>query len=67
MLYTMAGIADVISWLRRRDNRFSIASIKCSRLLPNVDSSRARSELGWQPVPVEKAVEEAVDYYLAHP
>jgi dihydroflavonol-4-reductase len=67
MLYTMAGIADVISWLRRRDNRFSIASIKCSRLLPNVDSSRARTELGWQPVPVETAVEEAVDYYLAHP
>ncbi len=67
MLYLMAGIADIGSWLTRRDNRFSIASIKCSRLLPNVDASRARSELGWQPVPVESAVEEAVDYYLAHP
>ena len=67
VLYTMAGIADVVSWFTRRDNRFSIASIKCSRLLPNVDASLARSELGWQPAPVEQAVKEAVDYYLAHP
>lgn len=67
LIYTMAGIADAVSWFTRRDNRFSIASIKCSRLLPNVDSSRARNELGWQPAPVEEAVQEAVDYYLAHP
>jgi len=67
MLYLMAGISDIVSWVSRRDNRFSIASIKCSRLLPNVDASRARNELGWQPEPVEKAVRDAVDYYLEHP
>jgi len=67
VLYAMAAIADVVSWASRRDNRFSVASIKCSRLLPNVDASRARAELGWQPEPVERAVRAAVDYYLEHP
>ena len=65
VLYTMAGIADFISFFTRKDNRLSIASIRCSTLLPNVDSSLAKKELGWVPLPIENAVEEAVEYYLA--
>ena len=67
ILYVMAGISDVIGWFTRRDNRFSIASIKCSRLLPDVDAGKARRELGWTPEPIEGSVVEAVNYYLAHP
>ena len=67
VLYAMAGLADLLSAFTRRDNRFSIASLRCSTLLPNVDSARARRELGWQPLPIEQAVAEAVDYYLANP
>lgn len=67
LLYVMAGVADFTAFFTRRDNRFSIASIHCSTLLPNVDSSKARTELGWQPEPIEKAIGEAVAYYLAHP
>jgi dihydroflavonol-4-reductase len=67
LLYGMSAIADVVSFLTRRDNRFSVASLRCSTLLPDVDATRAREELGWQPRPIEESVAEAVDYYLAHP
>jgi len=67
VLYAMAAVADLVSALTRRDNRFSIASLRCSTLLPNVDSAKARRELGWQPLPIEQSVAEAVDYYLANP
>jgi dihydroflavonol-4-reductase len=65
VLYTMAGIADLLAFFTRTDNRFSIASLRCSTLLPDVDSSKARQELGWQPAPVEGEVAEAVAYYLS--
>lgn len=63
LLYTMAAIADCVSFFTRKDNRFSIASIRCSTLLPNVSSEKARAELGWQPEPIEKSIEEAVAFY----
>jgi len=65
VLYTMAGIADLLAFFTRRDNRFSIASLRCSTMLPDVDSSKARQELGWQPAPVEGEIAEAVAYYLS--
>ncbi|MBP6700661.1 MAG: NAD-dependent epimerase/dehydratase family protein [Halioglobus sp.] len=65
VLYAMAGIADLTSIFTRKDNRLSIASLRCSTLLPNVDCAKARQELGWQPAPVEKEVAEAVAYYLS--
>jgi dihydroflavonol-4-reductase len=67
VLYAMAAVADVTSFFTRKDNRFSVASIRCSTLLPNVDSSKAQRELGWRPAPIEQSVAEAVHYYLAHP
>ena len=66
LLYTMAGIADVLSFFTRKDNRLSVASIRCSTLLPNVDNARARNELGWVPEPIEKSIEEAVNFYRSH-
>ncbi|MEE4146194.1 MAG: NAD-dependent epimerase/dehydratase family protein [Halieaceae bacterium] len=67
VLYAMAAMADLASVFTRRDNRFSIASLRCSTLLPDVDSAKARRELDWQPRPIEQSVAEAVDYYLANP
>jgi len=66
MLYAMAGIADVLSFITRKDNRLSVASIRCSTLLPDVDSAKARNELDWVPEPVEKSIEEAVNFYRSH-
>jgi dihydroflavonol-4-reductase len=67
VLYTMAVVADCISFFTRKDNRFSVASIRCSTLLPNVSSEKARTELGWQPEPIEKSIEEAVAFYRSSP
>lgn len=63
LLYTMAAIADGVSFFTRKDNRFSVASIRCSTLLPNVSNEKARTELGWQPEPIEKSIEQAVAFY----
>jgi len=67
ILYTMAGIADFVSFLTRKDNNLSVASIRCSTMLPNVDNAKARNELGWTPQPIENSVEEAVNFYLSGP
>ena len=67
LLYLMAAVADVFTFILRKDNRFSVASLRCSTLLPNVDSSKANRELGWQPEPIETSIIQAVDYYLANP
>ncbi|MGI9293929.1 MAG: NAD-dependent epimerase/dehydratase family protein [Pseudomonadales bacterium] len=66
LMYAVSGISDVLSRIRGRDSKISIASLKCSRMLPNVESSKAQSELGWQPRPTERSIEEAVAFYLSH-
>jgi dihydroflavonol-4-reductase len=63
----MAGIADFASFFTRKDYNLSVASIRCSTMLPNVDCSKARNELGWTPRPIENSVEEAVKFYLSGP
>ena len=65
LLCLAAGISDTIARLRGRDSKVSVASIKCSKLLPDVDASLARTALQWEPRPIEESVREAVDYYLA--
>jgi dihydroflavonol-4-reductase len=67
ILYVMAFLADIVSFITRRDNRFSVDSLRCSTLLPNVDSSKAQTELGWRPEPIEESVVKAVEFYQAHP
>ena len=66
-MYLISGLADVISFFTRKDNRMSLASLRCSTLLPDVDSGKAREELCWTPEPIEKSIGEAVDYYLSPP
>jgi dTDP-D-glucose 4,6-dehydratase len=33
-------------------------------LLPDINASKARTELGWAPEPIEKSIAQAVDYYM---
>jgi nucleoside-diphosphate-sugar epimerase len=44
--------------------RYTVSSIKCLSLLPNINASKARIELGWAPEPIEKSIGQAVDYYM---
>jgi dihydroflavonol-4-reductase len=64
VLYTAAFLSELISRLTRRESKITVSSIKCSRLLPDIDCSKAKTELGWTPVPIEQSIQQAVDYYM---
>jgi dihydroflavonol-4-reductase len=66
LLYLIAFIVGTIFNLLGKDGKLSVDSIKCSRMLPNVDSSRAQAELGWKPRPILDVVPEAIDSYRDH-
>ncbi|MEH6550287.1 MAG: NAD-dependent epimerase/dehydratase family protein [Pseudomonadales bacterium] len=64
LLYTVAFITQLVCRLLNKETELTVSSIKCSRLLPNIDSSKAKTELAWQPRPIEESVAQAVDFYL---
>ncbi len=41
----------------------TMASLECSRRMGEMDSTKARSELGWTPRPIEDAIRDAVAFY----
>lgn len=41
----------------------TMASLECSRRIPDMDATKARTELGWQPRPVDDAIRDAVAFY----
>ena len=63
LLFVGAAVADLVSAVTRQDNRFSVASLRCATLLPNVSSDKARDELHWRPQPLEASVKAAVAFY----
>ena len=65
VMYLMSAMADVLGFFTRKDYRMSLASLRCSTLLPNVDSRKACDELGWNPEPIENSIREAVSFYLS--
>lgn len=64
LLYLCAYISEGVCKLLGRESNLTVSSIKCSRLLPDIDPAKARAELGWQPSPIEQSIEQAVEYYL---
>ena len=66
VMYTMSAVADFVARLRGKESRMSIDSLKCASMVNDVDSSKARNELGWQPRPIEVSIEEAVSFYRKH-
>jgi dihydroflavonol-4-reductase len=65
LMFCISVVTDFVSFFTRRDNRMSLASLRCSTLLPNVDNAKAREQLGWVPEPIEKSIAAAVDYYVS--
>ncbi|MCZ6828002.1 MAG: NAD-dependent epimerase/dehydratase family protein [Gammaproteobacteria bacterium] len=66
VLYGAAFISELVCRLVNRESQVTVSSIKCSRLLPDIDCSKAKTELGWTPDPIEQSIQQAVDYYLDH-
>jgi len=61
----MAALADsLVSRLLRREPRIPMEGVRMARHKMFVDSSKATRELGFQPGPLEAAVERAIRWYV---
>jgi dihydroflavonol-4-reductase len=65
MLYAMAAAGTLKAKLTGTDAQLSLASVRMMRAEADVDSSKAKRELGWQPRPVEESIREAARFWAA--
>lgn len=64
LMFALAGLMEAATWPLRLDNRMAPSSLRLLSLIVGQDNQKARSELGWDPEPVEAAIERAVQFYL---
>jgi dihydroflavonol-4-reductase len=64
MLYGMAVVGSVKARLRGTPERLTLRSLRLMRLESEVDHSKAVSELGWQPRPVEDSIRAAARFWV---
>ena len=65
VLYCMAALGTLRARLTGKDSELSLASVRMMRAEADVDSGKARRELGWQPRPVEESIREAARFWAA--
>jgi dihydroflavonol-4-reductase len=65
MLYALAAAGTCKAKLTGTDAQLSLASVRMMRAEAEVDSSKARRELGWQPRPVEESIRAAARFWAA--
>ncbi len=63
MLYALAALGSLKARLTGKDAELSLASVRMMRAEADVDSSKAKRELGWQPRPVEESIREAARFW----
>jgi dihydroflavonol-4-reductase len=63
VLYAMGALGSVKARLRGTDERLTLQSVRLMRAEADVDCSKARRELGWQPRPVQESVREAARFW----
>ena len=66
-LYVIAFIAQSFNKLRGIRTSLNTESVLLSHIFCEMDCSKAKTELGWQPRPINKSIEDAVEFYLANP
>ena len=55
---------DFLARLRGTDERMTLPSVRLMRAEADVDCTKARRELGWQPAPVQESVREAARFWV---
>jgi nucleoside-diphosphate-sugar epimerase len=65
VLYAMAAAGSLKARLTGKDAQLSLASVRMMRSEADVDSGKAKRELGWQPRPVEESIREAARFWNA--
>lgn len=62
--WAMAALGSLRGRLRGTDERLSLESLRLMRAEAPVDCTKARTELGWQPAPVEDAIRAAARFWV---
>jgi dihydroflavonol-4-reductase len=65
MLYGLAALGSLRARLTGKDGELSLASVRMMRAEADVDSGKAKRELGWHPRPVEESIREAARFWAA--
>ena len=64
-LYALAAMGTLRARLTGKDAELSLKSVRMMRAEADVDSGKAKRELGWQPRPVEESIREAARFWAA--
>ncbi len=63
VLYAMGAIGTAKARLKGTDERLTLESVRLMRAEADVDCSKARRDLGWEPRPVEESIREAARFW----
>ena len=64
-MYLFAGICDLLNMVNVPAGNTSIRSTRLVWCMGDMDNTKARTELNWEPRPVENELREAVEFYQA--
>jgi dihydroflavonol-4-reductase len=64
-LYALGALGSLKARITGKDAELSLNSVRMMRAEADVDSSKAKRELGWQPRPVEVSIREAARFWAA--
>ena len=64
VMETSIRVIETFARLFGVETQATMASLECSRRMGDMDSSKARAELGWHPRPIADAIRDAVAFHL---
>lgn len=64
VMATSIRVIEAVARLLGVETQATMASLECSRRMGDMDSTKARTELGWVPRPIEAAIRDAVAFHL---
>ena len=63
LMYVGCWVVQGVCVLLNKDSELVPKSLRLARIMADVDNSKARRELHWQPRPFEQSVAEAVSWF----
>jgi dihydroflavonol-4-reductase len=64
VMETSIRVIETFARLFNIETQATMASLECSRCMGDMDSAKAKTELGWTPRPVPDAIRDAVAFHL---
>ncbi len=63
IVWLTCWVNEKLNWALGRDTSVTLKSFALMRILGEYDNSKARSELGWEPRPVEESIVECARWF----